>query len=96
MVVSLDPPYFFQLCRFTYYHATSGQSPELTVSQRLFTTFGPPSGLLIPTADSDHTINDKNLLLGVITRIIQIVVANGLPTTEGKLEVWIHPLIIGA
>jgi hypothetical protein len=50
--------------------------------------------LLIPTAGSDHTINDKNLLLGVITRIIQIVVASGLPINGGKSEVLIHPLII--
>jgi hypothetical protein len=29
----------------------------------------------------------------MITRIIRIVIANGLPITEEKSEVWIHPLI---
>jgi hypothetical protein len=59
--------------------------------------------LLIPTAGyritipagSDHTVNDKNSLLGEMTRIIQTVIANGLPKAEGKPEVWIHPLITG-
>jgi hypothetical protein len=30
-----------------------------------------------------------------MTRIIKIVIASGLPTSEGKSEVWIHPLITG-
>jgi hypothetical protein len=30
-----------------------------------------------------------------MTRIKKIVIANGLPITEGKSEVWIHPLITG-
>jgi hypothetical protein len=30
-----------------------------------------------------------------MTRIIKIVTANGLPITEEKSEVWIHPLITG-
>jgi hypothetical protein len=28
-----------------------------------------------------------------MTRIIKIVIANGLPTAEGNPEVFIHPLI---
>jgi hypothetical protein len=28
-------------------------------------------------------------------RIIKIVIANGLPSAEGKSEDWIHPLITG-
>jgi hypothetical protein len=103
VVVSLDPHFFFQLCRFTYDHATSGQGPELAASQRSLTTFGPPSGLRFPTAGycitipvgSGNTINDKNWLLGEITKIIKIIIANGLPITEGKSEVWINPLITG-
>jgi hypothetical protein len=31
----------------------------------------------------------------MITSIIKIVIANGLPTAEGKSEVWIHSLITG-
>jgi hypothetical protein len=31
----------------------------------------------------------------MMTRIIKIVIANGLPIAEGKSEVWIHPLITG-
>jgi hypothetical protein len=31
----------------------------------------------------------------MITRTIKIIIANGLPTTEGKSEAWIHPLITG-
>jgi hypothetical protein len=31
----------------------------------------------------------------MMTRIIEIVIANGLPTTGKKPEVWNHPLIIG-
>jgi hypothetical protein len=30
-----------------------------------------------------------------MTRIIKIVIANGLPIAEGKSEVWIQPLITG-
>jgi hypothetical protein len=85
----LDSPCFFQLCRFTYDHATSGQGPGLTVSQRSFTIFGPPSGLLIPTASycipipaGSGNTNDKNLLLGEMTKIIKIVIANGLPIAK--------------
>jgi hypothetical protein len=33
------------------------------------------------------------LILGEMTRIMKIVIANGLPTTEGKSEALIHPLI---
>jgi hypothetical protein len=40
-------------------------------------------------------INDKNSLLAEISRIIKIVIANGLPRAEGKSEVLIHPLITG-
>jgi hypothetical protein len=29
----------------------------------------------------------------MMTMTIEIVIANGLPTSEGKSEVWIHPLI---
>jgi len=31
----------------------------------------------------------------MITRIMKIVIANGLPIAEGKSEVWINPLITG-
>jgi hypothetical protein len=31
----------------------------------------------------------------MMTRIIQIVIANGLPITEEKSEVWNRPLITG-
>jgi hypothetical protein len=31
----------------------------------------------------------------MVTRIIKIVIANGLPIAEGKSEVWIQPLITG-
>jgi hypothetical protein len=31
----------------------------------------------------------------MMTRIIKIVTASGLPITEGKSENWIHPLITG-
>jgi hypothetical protein len=30
----------------------------------------------------------------MMTRIIEIVIANGLPTTGKKPEVWNHPLIM--
>jgi hypothetical protein len=33
------------------------------------------------------------LILGEMTRIIKIVIANGLPSAEEKPEVLIHPLI---
>jgi hypothetical protein len=29
------------------------------------------------------------------TRVIELVIANGLPIAEGKSEFWIDPLIIG-
>jgi hypothetical protein len=35
----------------------------------------------------------KNSLWGELTRIMQIVIANGLPIAEEKPEVRIHPLI---
>jgi hypothetical protein len=31
----------------------------------------------------------------MITKIIKIVIANGLPIAEGKSEFWIHSLITG-
>jgi hypothetical protein len=34
-----------------------------------------------------------SLLYPLISRIIKIVTANGLPMAEGKSEVYIHPLI---
>jgi hypothetical protein len=32
----------------------------------------------------------------MMARIIKIGIANGLPTSERKSEVWNHPLITGA
>jgi hypothetical protein len=47
-------------------------------------------------AGGDHTVNDKDSLLGEIIRIIEsLVIAKGLPIAEGKSEVLIHPLITG-
>jgi hypothetical protein len=31
----------------------------------------------------------------MITRIMKIVIANGLPITDGKSEVWIYSIITG-
>jgi hypothetical protein len=35
----------------------------------------------------------ESTFIRIITRIIKIVIANGLPSAEGKSEVFIHPLI---
>jgi hypothetical protein len=33
------------------------------------------------------------LILGKMTRIVKIVIANGLPTSERRSDDWIHPFI---
>jgi hypothetical protein len=35
----------------------------------------------------------ERTFIRIITRIMKIVIAKGLPTTEEKSEVWINPLI---
>jgi hypothetical protein len=37
----------------------------------------------------------ERLFIRKIKRIMNIVIANGLPTAEGKVEVLINPLITG-
>jgi hypothetical protein len=37
----------------------------------------------------------NNLLLGEMVEIIKIVIANDLPSAEGKSQGWIYPLITG-
>jgi hypothetical protein len=34
-------------------------------------------------------------MLGEIKWIMKVVIANSLPIAEGKLEVWVHPIITG-
>ena len=56
---------------------------------------------LLMEPDSEAIVCDNSMrfsertFIRMITRIIQIVFASGLPTAEGKSEVWIHPLITG-
>jgi len=42
--------------------------------------------------DNSRRFSEKTFIL-VITRIMQIVIANGLPITEGKSLILINPLI---
>jgi hypothetical protein len=51
--------------------------------------------------DSEAIVCDNSLrfsestFIRMITKIIKIVIANGLPIAEGKSEFWIHSLITG-
>jgi hypothetical protein len=51
--------------------------------------------------NSEASVRDNSMrflemtFIRMITRIIQIVIASGLPTSEIKSEVCIHPLITG-
>jgi len=51
--------------------------------------------------DSEAIVCDNSMrfsegtFIRVITKIMTMITANGLPIAEGKSEVWIHPLITG-
>jgi hypothetical protein len=70
--------------------ASPYQPAVIPSSILLFKYDHPILGLLHPRRVQNGV---EHHFIRMITRIMKMVIANGLPIAEGKSEVWIHPII---